>query len=204
MFFGSTKEFPSLIFYQLRLKISFSPKIEGAKNIKQAQFGLHRKWRLMEYRRVFPVPPLFILDKGEKVSSPFTCLRILVKVLIAVYTTLVIFSTTTRWLHLKRVRFDFSDLESVKFMAREIIVMRKLDHPNVLKLQGLITASLSSSLYLVFEYMDLVGLASIPGIKFSQPQVLTGLWYNIMFLRWNNCIKYSSCVVHQQRITGGN
>ncbi|KAL0680391.1 hypothetical protein Bca4012_008373 [Brassica carinata] len=55
MFFGSTKEFPSLIFYQLRLKISFSPKIEGAKNIKQAQFGLHRKWRLMEYRRVFPI-----------------------------------------------------------------------------------------------------------------------------------------------------
>ncbi|CAG7894599.1 unnamed protein product [Brassica rapa] len=74
---------------------------------------------------------------------------------------------------LKRVRFDLSDLESVKFMAREIIVMRRLDHPNVLKLQGLITASSSSSLYLVFEYMDhdLVGLASIPGIKFSQPQV---------------------------------
>ncbi|KAL0693044.1 hypothetical protein Bca4012_060224 [Brassica carinata] len=74
---------------------------------------------------------------------------------------------------LKRVRFDLTDLESVKFMAREIIVMRRLDHPNVLKLQGLITASASSSLYLVFEYMDhdLVGLASIPGIKFSESQV---------------------------------
>ncbi|CAN6847595.1 unnamed protein product [Brassica oleracea] len=62
-------------------------------------------------------------------------------------------------------------------MAREIIVMRKLDHPNVVKLQGLITASLSSSLYLVFEYMDhdLVGLASIPGIKFSQPQALLSI-----------------------------
>uniref|UniRef100_A0A1J3JLZ8 Putative serine/threonine-protein kinase n=1 Tax=Noccaea caerulescens TaxID=107243 RepID=A0A1J3JLZ8_NOCCA len=74
---------------------------------------------------------------------------------------------------LKRVRFDLSDLESVKFMAREIIVMRRLDHPNVLKLEGLITASVSSSLYLVFEYMDhdLVGLASIPGIKFSEPQI---------------------------------
>ncbi|KAG2302307.1 hypothetical protein Bca4012_060623 [Brassica carinata] len=74
---------------------------------------------------------------------------------------------------LKRVRFDLSDLESVKFMAREIIVMRRLDHPNVLKLEGLITASVSSSLYLVFEYMDhdLVGLASIPGIKFTEPQV---------------------------------
>lgn len=75
---------------------------------------------------------------------------------------------------LKRVRFDLSDLESVKFMAREIIVMRRLDHPNVLKLEGLITASVSSSLYLVFEYMDhdLVGLASLPGFKFSEPQVL--------------------------------
>lgn len=74
---------------------------------------------------------------------------------------------------LKRVRFDLTDLESVKFMAREIIVMRKLDHPNVLKILGLITASVSSSLYLVFEYMDhdLLGLASIPGINFSQPQV---------------------------------
>ncbi|KAJ0262654.1 Protein kinase superfamily protein [Hirschfeldia incana] len=74
---------------------------------------------------------------------------------------------------LKRVRFDLTDLESVKFMAREIVVMRKLDHPNVLKLEGLITASASSSLYLVFEYMDhdLLGLASIPGIKFSESQV---------------------------------
>ncbi|XP_033148697.1 probable serine/threonine-protein kinase At1g54610 isoform X2 [Brassica rapa] len=112
----------------------------------------------------------------HNVLVPLTNLTKLVKVLIAVYTRLVIFSTTTRSLHLKRVRFDLNDLESVKFMAREIIVMRKLDHPNVLKLQGLITASLLSSLYLVFQYMDhdLVGLASIPGIKFSQPQRITG------------------------------
>ncbi|XP_010556840.1 PREDICTED: probable serine/threonine-protein kinase At1g54610 [Tarenaya hassleriana] len=74
---------------------------------------------------------------------------------------------------LKKVRFDLNDLESVKFMAREIIILRKLDHPNVIKLEGLITAPSSSSLYLVFEYMehDLVGLASLPGVKFSEPQV---------------------------------
>lgn len=74
---------------------------------------------------------------------------------------------------LKKVRFDLNDVESVKFMAREIIVMRRLDHPNVLKLQGLITAPVSSSLYLVFEYMDhdLLGLSSLPGVKFSEPQV---------------------------------
>uniref|UniRef100_A0A1J3IRV7 Putative serine/threonine-protein kinase n=1 Tax=Noccaea caerulescens TaxID=107243 RepID=A0A1J3IRV7_NOCCA len=74
---------------------------------------------------------------------------------------------------LKKVRFDLKDLESVKFMAREIIVMRRLDHPNVLKLEGLITAPVSSSLYLVLEYMDhdLLGLSSLPGVKFSEPQV---------------------------------
>ncbi|XP_022725247.1 probable serine/threonine-protein kinase At1g54610 [Durio zibethinus] len=74
---------------------------------------------------------------------------------------------------LKKVRFDNHDPESVKFMAREIILLRRLDHPNVIKLEGLITSQMSCSLYLVFEYMehDLVGLASLPGIKFSEPQI---------------------------------
>ncbi|XAR55514.1 Cyclin-dependent kinase [Bertholletia excelsa] len=74
---------------------------------------------------------------------------------------------------LKRVRFDNMDTESVKFMAREILILRKLDHPNIIKLEGLITSRTSRSLYLVFEYMehDLTGLSSLPGIKFSEPQV---------------------------------
>ncbi|KAA8524384.1 hypothetical protein F0562_010825 [Nyssa sinensis] len=74
---------------------------------------------------------------------------------------------------LKRVRFDNLDPESVKFMAREIIVLRRLDHPNIIKLEGLVTSRTSCSLYLVFEYMehDLTGLASIPGIKFTEPQI---------------------------------
>ncbi|XP_030549395.1 probable serine/threonine-protein kinase At1g54610 isoform X2 [Rhodamnia argentea] len=74
---------------------------------------------------------------------------------------------------LKRVRFDNLDTESVKFMAREIHVLRMLDHPNVIKLEGLITSRMSCSLYLVFEYMehDLTGLASRPGVKFSEPQI---------------------------------
>ncbi|KAA0062042.1 hypothetical protein IC582_026122 [Cucumis melo] len=74
---------------------------------------------------------------------------------------------------LKRVRFDNLDVESVKFMAREILILRRLDHPNVIKLEGLITSQRSCSLYLVFEYMehDLTGLASRPGVKFSEPQV---------------------------------
>ncbi|XP_019413242.1 PREDICTED: probable serine/threonine-protein kinase At1g54610 isoform X2 [Lupinus angustifolius] len=81
--------------------------------------------------------------------------------------------TNQKIVALKRVRFHNHDPESVKFMAREIHVLRRLDHPNVIKLEGLITSSMSHSLYLVFEYMehDLTGLASNPAIKFSEPQL---------------------------------
>lgn len=74
---------------------------------------------------------------------------------------------------LKKVRFDNLEPESVKFMAREINVLRKLDHPNVVKLEGLVTSRMSCSLYLVFEYMehDLSGLAASTGVKFTEPQV---------------------------------
>ncbi|KAI4338669.1 hypothetical protein MLD38_023698 [Melastoma candidum] len=74
---------------------------------------------------------------------------------------------------LKKVRFDNLEPESVRFMAREILIMRHLDHPNVLKLEGLVTSRMSCSLYLVFEYMDhdLAGLAASPGVKFTEPQV---------------------------------
>ncbi|CAL0316587.1 unnamed protein product [Lupinus luteus] len=74
---------------------------------------------------------------------------------------------------LKKVRFDNLEPESVKFMAREILILRRLDHPNVIKLEGLVTSRMSMSLYLVFDYMvhDLAGLAASPEINFSEPQV---------------------------------
>ncbi|KAG8052334.1 hypothetical protein GUJ93_ZPchr0001g29509 [Zizania palustris] len=74
---------------------------------------------------------------------------------------------------LKKVRFDNLEPESVKFMAREILILRKLDHPNVVKLEGLVTSRMSCSLYLVFEYMehDLAGLAASPDVKFTLPQI---------------------------------
>ncbi|TQE12897.1 hypothetical protein C1H46_001543 [Malus baccata] len=77
---------------------------------------------------------------------------------------------------LKKVRFDNLEPESVKFMAREINVLRKLDHPNVIKLEGLVTSRMSCSLYLVFEYMehDLSGLAASSGVKFTEPQAGLG------------------------------
>lgn len=74
---------------------------------------------------------------------------------------------------LKKVRFDNLEPESVRFMAREIVILRRLDHPNVIKLEGVVTSRMSCSLYLVFEYMehDLAGLAASPDIKFTEPQV---------------------------------
>ncbi|KAA0063637.1 putative serine/threonine-protein kinase [Cucumis melo var. makuwa] len=74
---------------------------------------------------------------------------------------------------LKKVRFDNLEPESVRFMAREILILRRLDHPNVVKLEGLVTSRMSCSLYLVFEYMehDLAGLAANPSIKFTEAQV---------------------------------
>lgn len=74
---------------------------------------------------------------------------------------------------LKKVRFDNLEPESVRFMAREIHILRRLDHQNIIKLEGLVTSRMSCSLYLVFEYMehDLAGLASHPGLKFTESQV---------------------------------
>ncbi|KAF2313584.1 hypothetical protein GH714_012263 [Hevea brasiliensis] len=80
---------------------------------------------------------------------------------------------TGKMFALKKVRFDNFQQESIRFMAREILILRRLDHPNVIKLEGIITSRLSSSIYLVFEYMehDLAGLSSSPDIKFSESQV---------------------------------
>ena len=51
--------------------------------------------------------------------------------------------------------------------------MRQLDHPNIVKLKGLVTSRVSCSLYLVFEYMehDLAGLAACPGVTFTDAQI---------------------------------
>ncbi|XP_042461210.1 protein IMPAIRED IN BABA-INDUCED STERILITY 1-like isoform X1 [Zingiber officinale] len=80
---------------------------------------------------------------------------------------------TGRIVALKKVRFNNFEPESVRFMAREIQMLRKLDHPNIIKLEGLITSRLSCSMYLVFEYMehDLAGLSSCPDIKLTDPQI---------------------------------
>lgn len=81
---------------------------------------------------------------------------------------------TGRIVALKKVRFDNFEPESVRFMAREILILRKLNHPNIIKLEGIVTSKLSCSIHLVFEYMehDLTGLLSSPDIDFTTPQVI--------------------------------
>ncbi|CAK8533465.1 unnamed protein product [Lathyrus sativus] len=80
---------------------------------------------------------------------------------------------TGRMFALKKVRFDNYQAESIRFMAREITLLRRLDHPNIMKLEGIITSRMSNSIYLVFEYMehDLAGLVSRPDIVFTDSQI---------------------------------
>ena len=81
---------------------------------------------------------------------------------------------TGRIVALKKVRFDNFEPESVRFMAREIMILRRLNnHPNIIKLEGLVTSKLSCNIHLVFEYMehDLTGLLSSPDVNFTTPQV---------------------------------
>ncbi|GAB2268757.1 hypothetical protein Dimus_003703 [Dionaea muscipula] len=80
---------------------------------------------------------------------------------------------TRKIVAMKKVRFVNMDPDSVRFMAREILILRKLDHPNVMKLECIATSRGSNSLYLIFEYMehDLAGLAARPGVKFTEAQI---------------------------------
>ncbi|KAK9270309.1 hypothetical protein L1049_025887 [Liquidambar formosana] len=74
---------------------------------------------------------------------------------------------------LKKVRFDTSEPESVKFMAREIMILQRLDHPNIVKLEGLATSRMQYSLYLVFDFMpsDLARVISRPDGGLTEPQI---------------------------------
>ncbi|KAM0976342.1 hypothetical protein FF1_019317 [Malus domestica] len=80
---------------------------------------------------------------------------------------------TKKIVALKKVRFDTSEPESVKFMAREITMLQKLDHPNIIKLEGVATSRMQYSLYLVFDVMqsDLTRVISRPGKRLTEPQV---------------------------------
>ena len=77
---------------------------------------------------------------------------------------------------LKKVRMD-NEKEGFPITAiREIKILQKLKHKNVVNLKEIVTSKaqkandMKGSIYLVFEYMDhdLAGLADRPGMKFSE------------------------------------
>ncbi|KAM7266838.1 hypothetical protein ACFE04_009004 [Oxalis oulophora] len=109
---------------------------------------------------------------------------------------------TGRMKALKKVRFDNFQPESIRFMAREIMILRRLDHPNIMKLEGVITSKSSSSIYLVFQYMehDLAGLSSSPDIKFTESQLLRGLEHCHLRGIMHRDIKTSNILVNDQGI----
>ncbi|WMV34883.1 hypothetical protein MTR67_028268 [Solanum verrucosum] len=108
---------------------------------------------------------------------------------------------TDKIVAMKKVKFVNMDPESVRFMAREICILRRLDHPNVMKLEALVTSRISGSIYLVFEYMehDLAGLSSAPGIKFTEPQIKC--YMQQMLLGLEHC--HSRGILHRD-IKGSN
>lgn len=75
---------------------------------------------------------------------------------------------------LKKIKVNDTEPETIRFLAREINILRRLHHQNIIKLEGLVASEISCNFCLVFEYMehDLAGLASRPGLKFTEPQVL--------------------------------
>ncbi|KAK3001222.1 hypothetical protein RJ639_020719 [Escallonia herrerae] len=101
---------------------------------------------------------------------------------------------------LKKIRMD-NEKEGFPITAiREIKILKKLHHDNVIQLKEIVTSpgpevdehgksdgsKYKGSIYMVFEYMDhdLTGLADRPGLRFSIPQIkwymkqlLTGLHY---------------------------
>ncbi|XP_055824418.1 probable serine/threonine-protein kinase At1g54610 [Solanum dulcamara] len=103
---------------------------------------------------------------------------------------------------LKKVRLDNLDPESVKFMAREIIILRRLgDHPNVIKLEGLSISRMSNSLYLVFDCMeyDLKGIQEQKGVKFTEPEIKC--YMNQLLKGLDHC---HSCGILHRDITTSN
>ncbi|KAM7523741.1 hypothetical protein LguiA_013643 [Lonicera macranthoides] len=102
---------------------------------------------------------------------------------------------------LKKIRMD-NEKEGFPITAiREIKILKKLQHENVIKLKEIVTSQgpeadepiradsnnkYKGHIYMVFEYMDhdLTGLADRPGLRFTIPQIkcymkqlLTGLHY---------------------------
>ncbi|XP_075474287.1 cyclin-dependent kinase C-1-like isoform X3 [Primulina tabacum] len=122
---------------------------------------------------------------------------------------------------LKKIRMD-NEKEGFPITAiREIKILKKLEHENVIKLKEIVTSpgreavgqgnpdgsKYKGSIYMVFEYMDhdLTGLADRPGLRFSieqikcyMKQLLTGLHYCHVNQVLHRDIKGSNLLIDNQ------
>ncbi|KAH0651705.1 hypothetical protein KY284_031617 [Solanum tuberosum] len=89
---------------------------------------------------------------------------------------------------------DNLDPGSFKFMAREIVLLRRLgDHPNVIKLEGVVPSKMACSL--VFDCMeyDLKGIQEQKGVKLSEPEIKC--YMNQLLKALDHC--HSRGILHQ-------
>ena len=116
---------------------------------------------------------------------------------------------------LKKVRMD-NEKEGFPITAiREIKILQKLKHKNVVNLKEIVTSKaqkandMKGSIYLVFEYMDhdLAGLADRPGMKFSEEQIkcyMKQLFQGLHYCHTNNIlhrdIKGSNLLINNKGI----
>ncbi|CAM8921973.1 unnamed protein product [Rhodiola kirilowii] len=127
---------------------------------------------------------------------------------------------------LKRILIN-KDKESEEFpitAIREIMILKKLNHPNVIKLKEIVLSTspeddnkgetdhenrYRGNIYLVYEYMDhdLTGLSNRPGQQFTVPQIkcymkqlLTGLQYCHLNRVLHRDIKGSNLLINNEGI----
>ncbi|KAK3020966.1 hypothetical protein RJ639_046953 [Escallonia herrerae] len=98
---------------------------------------------------------------------------------------------------LKKIRMD-NEKEGFPITAiREIKILKKLHHDNVIQLKEIVTSpgpevdehgksdgsKYKGSIYMVFEYMDhdLTGLADRPGLRFSIPQIKLFYFFTVVY-----------------------
>ncbi|XP_062099575.1 cyclin-dependent kinase C-1-like [Humulus lupulus] len=122
---------------------------------------------------------------------------------------------------LKKIRMD-NEKEGFPITAiREIKILKKLDHENIVKLKEIVTSTstekdeqnsqeggkFKGGIYMVFEYMDhdLTGLSDRPGLRFTIPQIkcymkqlLSGLHYCHAFQVLHRDIKGSNLLIDNE------
>lgn len=159
----------------------------------------------------------FVFADNRVLFNPYSSLLLITQVGEGTYG--MVFMAKERSTHeivaLKKVRMD-NEKEGFPITAiREIKILQKLKHKNVVNLKEIVTSKaqkandMKGSIYLVFEYMDhdLAGLADRPGMKFSEEQIkcyMKQLFQGLHYCHANNIlhrdIKGSNLLINNRGI----